>query len=117
MQLNEFEEYFRNMNQPWHFAKPDGTSKLLGKIGYVNINVHLHNECVTLSNREIYSKFVRTVIMIPFLERIPKDKIRNRYLELFLDEVEKRSNNIRNRETSWSLDYVRLNITAGKAIG
>jgi len=114
MQLNEFEEYFADMNQPWHFAKPDDTSKLLGKIGYVNINVHLHDDCVKLSNRQIYSKFVRTVIMKPFLERIPKDKIRNRYLELFLDEVEERSTSSKKPETPWSLDYVRLNITADK---
>jgi trans-aconitate methyltransferase len=114
MQLNEFEEYFTDMNQPWHFAKPDETSKLLGKIGYVNINVHLHNDCVNLTYREIYSKLVRTVIMNPFLERIPKDKIRNRYLELFLDEVEERCTSSKKPETPWSLDYVRLNITADK---
>jgi trans-aconitate 2-methyltransferase len=114
MQLNEFEEYFTDMNQSWHFAKPDDTSKLLGKIGYVNINVHLHDDRVKLSNRQIYSKFVRTVIMKPFLERIPNDKIRNRYLKLFLDEIEERSTSSKKPETPWSLDYVRLNITADK---
>ena len=31
--LNEFEEYFANINQSWFFAKPDDTSKLLGEIG------------------------------------------------------------------------------------
>ena len=36
MKLNELKVYFANMNQSWYFAKPDDTSKLLGKIGYVS---------------------------------------------------------------------------------
>ena len=87
--LNEFREYFRNMNSPWYFAKPADTRKLLEKIGYINTKVHLHNDHVILTNREIYSRFVKTVIMKPFLQHLPDDKIRNRYLELFLDEVKR----------------------------
>jgi hypothetical protein len=54
--------------------------------------------------------------MKPFLEHLPDDKIRNRYLELFLEEVEKSSNNTSSNksQTHWSLDYVRLNIIADK---
>ena len=88
MKLNEFKVYFANMNQSWYFAKHDDTSKLLGKIGYVSTKVHLHNDCANLADREIYSRFVKTIIMKPFLEHLPDDKTRNRYLELFLDEVE-----------------------------
>jgi trans-aconitate 2-methyltransferase len=74
MQLNEFEEYFANMNQSWYFAKPEDTSKLLGEIGYINTKVHLHNDCVNLADRKIYSRFVKTVIMKPFLEHLPDDR-------------------------------------------
>ena len=114
MKLNEFKVYFANMNQSWYFAKHDDTSKLLGEIGYVSTKVHLHNDCVSLADREIYSRFVKTVIMKPFLEHLPDDKIRNRYLELFLDEVEKRSIGNKKSQTPWSLDFVRLNIIADK---
>ena len=116
MKFNEFKVYFANMNQSWYFAKPDDTSKLLLKIGYINTKVHLHLDCVNLADREIYSRFVKTVIMKPFLELLPDDKIRNRYLELFLGEVEKSSNNAGSNksQTPWSLDYVRLNIIADK---
>jgi hypothetical protein len=71
---------------------------------------------VNLNDREIYSRFVKTVIMKPFLERLPDDKLRNRYLELFLQEVEKSSASISSNksQTPWSLDYVRLNIIADK---
>lgn len=114
MNLNEFNKYFKNMNQPWCFAKPDDTTTLLRKIGYVNIKVHLHNDRVTLTNREIYSRFVKTVVMKPFLECLPDDETRNRFLEFFLDEVESKSTSMKKSETPWSLDYVRLNIIADK---
>ena len=102
------------MNQPWYFAKPYDTTKLLREIGYVNTKVQLHDDLVIMTNREIYSRFVKTVIMKPFLEHLPDDKIRNRYLKLFLHEVEKRSNSSKKSQTLWSLDYVRLNIIADK---
>jgi len=114
MELNEFNKYFTNMNQSWYFAKPDEATTLLRKIGYVYIKVHLHNDRVTLTNREIYSRFVKTVIMKPFLECLPDDETRNRFLEFFLDEVEKKSTSSKNSQTPWSLDYVRLNIIADK---
>jgi hypothetical protein len=114
MELNEFREYFRNINSPWYFAKPDNTRKLLEKIGYKDTKVQLHNDRVILTNREIYSRFVKTVIMKPFLEHLPDDKIRNRYLESFLDEVEKRSTSSKKSQSPWSLDYVRLDIIADK---
>ena len=58
MELNEFKEYFASFNRSsWHFAKPDDTSKLLRKIGCVSTKIHLHNDCVNLIDREIYSRF------------------------------------------------------------
>ena len=97
----------------WYFAKPNDTTRLLKKIGYTNTRVSLHNDCVSLTNRKIYTRFVKTVIMKPFLEPLPNDEIRNTFLELFLHEVEKTSS--RRCQAIWSLDYVRLNIIAYKA--
>ena len=114
MVLDEFKIYLTNMNQPWYFAKPYDTTKLLREIGYVNTKVQLRDDLVFMTNREIYSRFVKTVIMKPFLEHLPDDKIRSRYLKLFLHEVEKRSNSSKKSQTLWSLDYVRLNIIADK---
>lgn len=66
-----------------------------------------------MTNRKIYSKFVKTVIMKPFLECLPDDdKLRNRYLNSFLYEVERKSAN--RSQNPWVLDYVRLNIIADK---
>jgi len=114
MELNEFKEYFTNMNQPWYFAKPDDTTKLLREIGYISTRVHLHSDRVSLTDREIYSKFVKTVIMKPFLERLPDNKTRDRYLESFLERVETRNTGSKKSQVLWCLDYVRLNIIADK---
>ncbi len=114
MKLNEFKIYFAKIKRPWYFAKPDNTTRLLKEIGYTNIRVRLHNDCVSLTNRKIYARFVKTVIMKPLLEHLPDDKLRDRLLELFLHEVEKRSNSNMGCRAIWSLDYVRLNIIADK---
>ena len=64
-QLDQFKEYFRNWKQPWYFAKPDDTYKLLAEICYVNTTAYLYSDRVIFPNRLIYAKFVKTVVMKP----------------------------------------------------
>jgi trans-aconitate 2-methyltransferase len=97
-ELDQFKEYFADWKQPWHFAKAEDTSKLLQEIGYVNTKVYYSDDCVTLPNRRIYSKFVKTVVMKSYLDHLSShnddynsDKLKGLFLELFLDEVEKYS--------------------------
>jgi trans-aconitate 2-methyltransferase len=111
---DQFKAYFTDWKQPWYFAKPDDTNKLLEEIGYVNTTVYSNSDCVVLPNRRIYTKFVKTVVMKSYLERLSQDnddndKLKNLFLELFLDEVEKCSNK---SKTRWLLDFIRLNIIA-----
>jgi hypothetical protein len=96
--------------------KAEDTSKLLQEIGYINTKVYYSDDCVTLPNRRIYSKFVKTVVMKSYLDHLSSDnddyyiaKLKDLFLELFLDEVEKCSNK---SNTRWFLDFVRLNIIA-----
>ena len=58
-------------------------------------------------DRKSYSEFVETVVLRPFLEYLPNEILKSKYLQLFLDKVEKSG-------LSWVLDYVRLNIIAEK---
>jgi trans-aconitate 2-methyltransferase len=116
--LDRFKEHFADWKQPWHFAKAEDASKLLQEIGYVNTKVYYSDDCVTL-NRRIYSKFVKTVVMKSYLDHLlshnddyDSDKLKDLFLELFLDEVEKYSNAKINK--TWFLDFVRLNIIAHK---
>jgi trans-aconitate 2-methyltransferase len=118
-QLDHFKEYFADWKQPWHFAKAKDTSKLLQEIGYVSTKVYDSDDCVTLPNRRIYSKFVKTVVMKSYLDHLSLhnddyhiDKLKDLFLKFFLDEVEKYSSGKSNK--TWFLDFVRLNVIAHK---
>ena len=52
--------------------------------------------------------------MKPFLECLSDDEASKRFLEFFLDEVEKKGTSSMNSQTAWCLDFVRLNIIANK---
>ena len=106
-EFTEFKGYFVNWKEPWYFAKPDDTEKLLREIGFNNIHAYLSNEIITFPNSKSYSEFVKTIVMKPFLEYLPDDQTKDRYLKLFLDTAEKSG-------LFWTLDFVRLNILAQK---
>jgi hypothetical protein len=117
--LDQFKEHFADWKQPWYFAKAEDTGKLLQEIGYENTAVYYSDDCLTLPNRKIYSKFVKTVVMKSYLDHLSShndiydiDKLKDLFLELFLDEVEKYSSTKLNKP--WFLDFVRLNIIAHK---
>ena len=116
--LDRFKEHFADWKEPWYFAKAEDTNKLLQEIGYVNTAAYYSDDCVTLPNRRIYSKFVKTVVMKSYLDHLSSDnddydidKLKDLFLELFLDEVEKCSNKL---NKPWFLDFVRLNVIAHK---
>lgn len=104
---DEFKDYFMDWKEPWYFAKPSETHTLLEEIGFKNVNVYLSNGYTTFSDQKSYSEFIKTVVMRPFLDYLPNEKIKSKYLNLFLDKVEQSN-------LSWILDYVRLNIMADK---
>jgi trans-aconitate 2-methyltransferase len=113
--LDSFKAYFADWKQPWYFAKPDDTDKLLEEIGYINRTAYLQSEWVIFPSRQIYAKFVKTVVMKPYLERLATDndgfKLQTLFLDLFLDEIKKCVDRSKAR---WFLDYVRLNIIADR---
>ena len=118
--LDQFKEYFTDWKQPWYFAKPDDTYKLLQETGYVNARVFSSSDCVILPNRRVYSKFVKTVVLKSYLEHLSRendhpdiDKLKKLFLDVFLGEVEKCGN--KNSSESWFLDFVRLNIIAQRS--
>lgn len=102
-----FRQYFAGWKNPWHFAAPDDTEKLLRKAGFKNALASLSAEPVVFDSREQFSAYVRTVIIRPHLARLPA-QLRDRFLEAYLDSCEK-------RPQKWLLDYVRLNIGAEKS--
>jgi trans-aconitate 2-methyltransferase len=108
---DSFKAYFVNWKQPWYFAKPADTDALLQEIGYTDRTTYLHSDRVFFLNRRIYAKFIKTVVMKPYLQHLAVDKeghkLKTLFFDLFLDEIEKSANRLKTR---WFLDYVRLNI-------
>ena len=86
---------------------------MLQEIGYVNTKVYSNSDCVVLPNRQVYCKFVKTVVMKPYLDHLSSDNYDSNidklkkamFSEVFLDQVDKRSNK---SDTRWFLDFVRL---------
>jgi trans-aconitate methyltransferase len=115
--LDQFKEHFADWKQPWYFAKADDTNRLLQETGYVNTTVYSTSDCVILPKRQIYSKFVKTVVLKSYLDHLPPPdndtdddiKLKALFLDVFLDEVEKLSSKSNRR---WFLDFARLNIIA-----
>jgi trans-aconitate 2-methyltransferase len=108
---DSFKAYFVNWKQPWYFAKPADTDAFLQEIGYTDRTIYLHSDRVLFPNRRIYAKFIKTVVMKPYLQHLAVDKdgrkLKTLFLDSFLDEIEKFPNRLKIR---WFLDYVRLNI-------
>jgi len=118
--LDQFKEHFTDWKQPWYFAKPDDTYKLLQETGYVNTRVFSSSNHVILPNRRVYSKFVKTVVIKSYLDHLSRDndddeidKLKTLFLDVFLDKIEKCGNN--KSSASWFLDFVRLNIIAHRS--
>lgn len=102
-----FRQYFAGWKNPWNFATPSGTEKVLHQAGFENVEVNLSTEQVTFSDRITFSTFVRTAVIRAHLGRLPDLDLQNKFIEVYLDECGKKME-------KWSLDYVRLNITAEK---
>ena len=117
--LDQFKRHFTDWKQPWYFANSDDTYNLLQETGYVNAKVFSSSDRVILPNRQVYYKFVKTVIIKSYLEHLSQDnedpdidKLKTLFLDMLLNEVEKSGNT--SSSASWFLDFVRLNIIAQK---
>lgn len=113
IRLSEFKQYFAKQDKPWNFAKPQTTVELLKRIGYSNLKVQLQDNTIDLMDRKMYSEFVKTVILKPFLQHLSDENIKSRFLNIFLDRVKETSKGHKIQDP-WCLDYVRLNIIANK---
>jgi trans-aconitate 2-methyltransferase len=107
MHSDQFKEHFANWKQSWYFPKPDETERLLQKARFKNIQVNLSKLTTTFSDRESFANFVKTVIMKAFLGYLPDAKNKDQFVNAFLNEFERSSG-------AWSLDFMRLGISARK---
>ncbi len=109
MQSEQFKEHFANWKQSWYFPKPDETERLLQKVGFKEIQVDLSSQITSFSDRQSFATFVRTVVMKPFLGYLPDTNRKERFVEAFLNDFE-------GHGWPWSLEFMRLTISARKIL-
>ncbi|MDQ3903141.1 MAG: hypothetical protein M3247_05845 [Thermoproteota archaeon] len=67
----------------------------------------MSSQITSFSDRHNFAIFVRTVIMKPFLGYLPEANRKEQFIDVFLNEFE-------GHGWSWSLEFVRLTISARK---
>ena len=109
MQSEQFKEHFANWKQSWYFPKPDETESLLQKVGFKEIQVDLSSQITSFPDRQSFATFVRTVIMKPFLGHLPDANSKEQFIDAVLNEFE-------GHGWPWSLEFMRLTISARKIL-
>ena len=109
MHSEQFKEHFANWKQSWYFPKPDETERLLQKVGFKEIQLDLSSQVISFSGRQNFAIFVSTVIMKPFLGYLPDAPRKDKFIDAFLNEFE-------GHGWSWSLEFIRLTISARKIL-
>jgi trans-aconitate 2-methyltransferase len=89
---------------PWNFATPEQTAARLEAAGFVDVETWLHEEPTPIEPGEPMETFLRTVILRNHLERMPEAERAG-----FVTRVAERL-------PSSTIDYVRLNILARRAV-
>jgi trans-aconitate 2-methyltransferase len=109
MQSEQFKEHFANWKQSWYFPKSDETERLLQKVGFKVIQVNLSSRITSFPDRQSFATFVRTVIMQPFLGYLPDANRKEYFIDEFLNEFE-------GQGWRWSLEFMRLTVSARKIL-
>lgn len=104
----DFEKHFRAWKSPWRYEDDASTQERLFIAGFVEPEVTIEPAPTSFRDRESFEKFVRAVVLRPYLQALPDEATRSRFVEAFLRRVEA------SRE-GYVLDYVRLNVTASRS--
>jgi trans-aconitate 2-methyltransferase len=101
----EFAAHAAGWSKPWEFADAATTRDRLAAAGFAGIETSTEPAPTLLAGRDAYREFLATVIMRPFLARLPEDGLRDRLLDAMCDAGAA-------DDPPWSLDYWRLNMSA-----
>jgi len=108
-QSDQFREHFVNWKQSCYFPKPDDIERLLQRAKFRNIQINLSKRATIFPDRDSFAIFIRTVVMKPFLGYLPDAKKKEQFLDVFLNEFERFG-------LGWSVDFMRLGISAEKIV-
>jgi hypothetical protein len=102
-----FRAHLAGMVETWRFAGPEDTADLLRAAGFTDIETGLDDALQHFPDRDAYAVFIRTVVLLPFLEKLPPDT-RDGFVEAVAAEAESGG-------CGYVADYVRLNMRASRS--
>jgi trans-aconitate 2-methyltransferase len=102
-----FRGYFEGWEDDKYYADPQTTARRLEAAGFEEVETWLHDEVAAFDSVDELARFLGVVVLGGHLERLPEEK-----RDPFVAEVAERVAAI---EGAPALDYVRLNIVAGRA--
>lgn len=104
-----FQPHFEHWEEPWVFPTPDAAAARLRDAGFADVQCWIVEAPTYFDDATSYRQFLETVVMRPFLARLPTARQRNRFLDLLTETAAREDN-------TFLLDYWRLNISAGKSL-
>jgi trans-aconitate methyltransferase len=98
----KYRSYFAGMPDPWLFASVEATTERLERHGFVELEVWLEARPTPFPDARSYAEFVGSVVLRPFLARLPES--------LHAGFVAELSARAERSDPPLTLDYVRLNL-------
>ena len=100
-----FRAYFAQWEEPWLFASPEETTARLERAGFTAIDCWLEHAPTSFPDGERFGAFIESVVMRPFLARLPEPALRRAFLDAIIARAA-------GDDPAFTLDYWRLNISA-----
>ena len=101
----EFAPWFADWRSPWHYATPEETAGRLRAAGFEQVETRLEEAPATFPDGVAYEAFTSTVILRPYLARLPDDATRHAFTHRFAELAAA-------DDPPFTLDYWRLNMAA-----
>ncbi|HXA27723.1 MAG TPA: methyltransferase domain-containing protein [Candidatus Angelobacter sp.] len=105
LEAEPFAPHMAGFTPPWEYADPQTTAQRLTAAGFTEVSTGAEDALTVLDSEPAYREFLATVIMRPYLDALPDDRLRTRLLDAMSAEA-------RTDDPPWSLDYRRLNMDA-----
>jgi trans-aconitate 2-methyltransferase len=100
-----FRDHFTSWQEPWLFASVEDTERRLRHAGFRDVNCWLEEAPTSFPNEERYRAFLESVVMRPYLARLPTPQLRARFIDILVQQAAIDT-------PPFTLDYWRLNIRA-----
>ncbi len=100
-----YARHFAQWRDPWEFASSEITAARLSDAGFEDIETSIHPAPIVFDDADAYQRFLRTVVIRPYLAHLPSETLAEEYLADLTTSAA-------GDEPPYSLDYWRLDLSA-----